>query len=102
MTALSESLCLMSIYNVLSWPILTLLLFSWIRKPVLDKRPQLEDVNFTIGTTLVRIEGPEEVQSSGIESKAGERSNIISSWCRAAVEQPWPRPTTAVLIEGLF
>jgi len=45
-----------------------------------------EDVNFEIRTTLVRIEGPEELQSSGIESKAGERSEIISSWCRAAVE----------------
>ena len=45
-----------------------------------------EDVNFTIRTNLVRIEGPEEVQSSGIESKAGERSDIISLWHRAAVE----------------
>src|SRR5882724_3792452 len=45
-----------------------------------------EDVDFTIGTTLVGIEGPEEVQSSGMESKVGERSDIISSWCRAAVE----------------
>ena len=46
----------------------------------------IEDIDFVIGTTLVRIEGPEEVQSSGIESKAGERSEMISSWCRAAVE----------------
>ena len=38
-----------------------------------------EDVSFVIRTTLVRIDGPEEVQSSGIESKAGERSEIISS-----------------------
>jgi len=45
-----------------------------------------EDVSFSIRTTLVGIEGPEEVQSSGIESKAGERSEIISSWCRVAVE----------------
>src|SRR5882724_2215825 len=45
-----------------------------------------EDVDFVIGTTLVRIEGPEEVQSSGIESKVGERLDIISLWCRAAVE----------------
>src|SRR5882724_9412107 len=45
-----------------------------------------EDVIFVIGTTLVGIEGPDEVQSSGIESKAGERSDIISSWRRAAVE----------------
>src|SRR5882724_5498684 len=36
MTALSESFCLMSIHNVLSWPISTLLLFSQIGKPVLD------------------------------------------------------------------
>jgi len=45
-----------------------------------------EDVSFTIRTNLVGIKGPDEVQSSGIESKVGERSNIISSWCRAAVE----------------
>src|SRR5882724_9160795 len=45
-----------------------------------------EDVIFTIRTTLVGIEGPEEVQSSGKESKAGERLDIISSWCRVAVE----------------
>src|SRR5882724_5405354 len=45
-----------------------------------------EDVIFVIRTTLVGIEGPEEVQSSGIESQTGERSDIISSWCRAAVE----------------
>src|SRR5882724_10534740 len=36
MTALSESFCLMSIHNVLSWPISTLLLFIRIGKPVLD------------------------------------------------------------------
>src|SRR5882724_10484439 len=45
-----------------------------------------EDVSFVIVTTLVRIKGPEEVQSSGIKSKAGERSEIISSWHRVAVE----------------
>ena len=45
-----------------------------------------EDVDFAIGTTLVGIEGPDEVQSSGMESKVGERSDIISSWHRAAVE----------------
>jgi len=33
-----------------------------------------EDINFEIRTTLVGIKGPEELQSSGIESKAGERS----------------------------
>jgi len=45
-----------------------------------ENGPKLtEDVDFMIGTTLVGIEGPEEVQSSGIESKMGERSDIISS-----------------------
>jgi len=37
-----------------------------------------EDVNFTIGTTLVGIESPEEVQSSGIELNTGGRSEMIS------------------------
>ena len=37
------------------------------------------------GATLVGIEGPEELHSSGIESKTGERSEMIS-WCRVAVE----------------
>ena len=32
-----------------------------------------EDIDFEIRTTLVRIEGPEEVQSSGIESKMGDQ-----------------------------
>src|SRR5882724_6466324 len=45
-----------------------------------------EDIYFEIETTFVRIEGPEEVQSSGMESKTGERLKIISSWCRVAVE----------------
>jgi len=45
-----------------------------------------EDVSFAIGTILVRIKGPEEVQSSRIGSNTGERSEIISSWCRVAVE----------------
>src|SRR5882724_9444661 len=45
-----------------------------------------EDVDFAIGTTLVGIEGPDEVQSSGMESKVGERSDIISSWRRVAIE----------------
>ena len=35
---------------------------------------------------MVGIEGPEEVQSSGMESKAGERLEIISLWHRVAVE----------------
>src|SRR5882724_12712793 len=37
MTALSESFYLMSIHNVFSWPISTLLLFSQIGKPILDR-----------------------------------------------------------------
>src|SRR5882724_962514 len=45
-----------------------------------------EDVGFEIGTTLVRIEGPEEVHSSGIESNTGGISDMISLWCRAAAE----------------
>src|SRR5882724_3815549 len=50
-----------------------------------------EDIDFVIGTTLVGIEGPEELQSSGIESKAGGRSDIISLWHRAAVEHSLAR-----------
>ena len=38
-----------------------------------------EDVDFAIGTTLVGIEGPDEVQSSGIESNTGGRLEMISS-----------------------
>src|SRR5882724_3879299 len=45
-----------------------------------------EDVSFMIGTILVGIKGPEGVQSSRIESNVRYRSDIISSWCRAAVE----------------
>ena len=45
-----------------------------------------EGVFWALATTLVRSEGPEEVHSSGIESNTGERSDIISSWRRAAVE----------------
>src|SRR5882724_6090681 len=45
-----------------------------------------EDIDFEIRTTLVRIEGPEELHSSGIELKAGERLEIISLWCKVAVE----------------
>src|SRR5882672_9627864 len=45
-----------------------------------------EDVFWALVTTLVGSEGPEAVQSSGIESNTGERSDIISSWCRAAVK----------------
>ena len=49
-----------------------------------------EDVGFEIGTTLVRIEGPEEVHSSGIESNTGGISDMISSWRRAVVQgQQW-------------
>jgi len=57
-----------------------------------ENSPNLtEDIDFVIGTTLVRIEGPEEVQRSGKESKAGERSDIISSWHRVAVEHALAR-----------
>src|SRR5467141_934961 len=45
-----------------------------------------EDVFWSLATTLVGSEGPEEVHSSGMESNTGERSDIISSWHRAAVE----------------
>src|SRR5467141_223422 len=45
-----------------------------------------EDVFWALMTTLVGSEGPEGVHSSGIESNTGERSDIISSWRRAAVE----------------
>src|SRR5882724_8481299 len=40
MTALSESFYLMSIHNIFSWLISTLLLFSRIGKPVLDTGPK--------------------------------------------------------------
>ena len=40
------------------------------------------DVGYVIGTTLVGSEGPEDVQSSGIESNTEERSEIIYSWRR--------------------
>jgi len=45
-----------------------------------------EDVSFEIGTTLVGIEGPEEVHSSGIESNTGGILDNISSWRRVVVE----------------
>src|SRR5882672_10727446 len=45
-----------------------------------------EDIFWSLVTTLVRSEGLEEVHSSGMESNTGERSVIISSWRRAAVE----------------
>ena len=37
-----------------------------------------EDVSFEIGTIMVGIEGTEELQSSGIESNTGGRSEMIS------------------------
>ena len=45
-----------------------------------------EDVFWALATTLVGSEGPEAVQISGIELNTGERSDIISSWHRAAVK----------------
>ena len=45
-----------------------------------ENSPNLtEDISFEIGTILVGIEGPEELQSSGIESNTGGRSETISS-----------------------
>ena len=55
-----------------------------------ENSPNLtEDIDFTIGTNLVRIQGPDEVQSSGMESKAGERYNIlvVQGGCRACPGQ---------------
>jgi len=44
----------------------------------LMRRPNLtEDIIFAIADHLGRDRGPDEVQSSGIESKAGERSDVI-------------------------
>ena len=43
-----------------------------------------EEVGRVIGTTLVGSDSPADVQSSGIELNMGERSEIISLWCRAA------------------
>src|SRR5467141_4034637 len=52
-----------------------------------ENSPNLtEDVLWALETTLVGSEGPEGVHSSGIELNTGERSDIISSWRRAAVE----------------
>src|SRR5882724_3341976 len=68
-----------------------------------DKGPNLtEDINFKIGTTLVGIEGPEEVKSSGIESKAGERLEIISSCHRVAVEHAWAKANDGNADHGPF
>jgi len=68
-----------------------------------ENSPNLtEDVDFEIRTTLVRIEGPEELKSSGMEFKTGERSEIISSWCRVAVEHALAKAMMVMLIEGLF
>ena len=43
-----------------------------------------EDIGHVIGTTLIRSDSPADVQSSGIKLNMGERSEIISSWCKAA------------------
>jgi len=61
-----------------------------------------EDIGFEIGTTLVGIKGPEEVHSSGMESKYRSISDMISLWHRRWWSTPWPRPRMAKLIEGLF
>jgi len=45
-----------------------------------ENSPNLtEDIGFEIGTILVEIEGPEELQSLGIESNTGGRLEMISS-----------------------
>jgi len=59
-----------------------------------------EDVKFAIGTTLVRIEGPEKLQSSGIESNTGERWEIISLWCRVAVEHTLAKANNGNMDQG--
>src|SRR5882672_12675380 len=52
-----------------------------------ENSPNLtEDVFWALKTILVGSEGPEGVHNSGIESNTGERSDIISSWRRAAVK----------------
>jgi len=60
-----------------------------------------EDISFAIGTTLVRLNGPEEVQSSEIESNMGERSDIISSGHKAAIEHALPKTMKVMTIKGL-
>src|SRR5882724_2229870 len=50
MTALSESFYLTSIHNVFSWLISTFLLFSQIRKPILDRGPQTPEPPLTFLT----------------------------------------------------
>ena len=45
-----------------------------------------EDVFWVLETSLVGREGAEGVHSSGIELNRGERSDMISSWHREAVE----------------
>src|SRR5882672_9497987 len=45
-----------------------------------------EDIFWSLATTLVGSEGPQEVHSSGIELNTGGRSDIISLWRRPAVE----------------
>src|SRR5882724_215118 len=59
-----------------------------------------EDVSFEIGTILVRIKGPEELQSSGIESNKGGRSEIISSWHRVAVEHALAKANDGNTVQG--
>jgi len=42
-----------------------------------------EDVGFEIGTTLVRIEGPEKLHNSGIESNTGGKSDMEHALAKA-------------------
>jgi len=48
MTALSENFYLMSIHNIFSWLILTLLLLSQIGKPILDSGEVISDLPLMI------------------------------------------------------
>jgi len=59
MTALSESFYLTSIHNVFSWLISTLLLFSQIRKPILDtfiENPELFPEDSDLEEDLEKIQ----------------------------------------------
>ena len=59
-----------------------------------------EDVFWELEAILVGSEGPEGVHSSGIESNAGERSDIISSLCRAAVEHALTKANYGITNRG--
>src|SRR5882724_12370090 len=62
MTALSESFSLMIIHDIFPLPISTFLLFSWLRKPVLDS-PHIYDIYDCTHGFAVRIICEMEVPS---------------------------------------